>query len=35
MANMLNFNSANYKTIKNLSIMTYITKIPKFRFANI
>ena len=34
-ANSLSFNSANYKIIKNLSMMAYITKIQKSKFANI
>ena len=32
---LLNFNSANYKIFKYLSIVTYITIIQKSEFANI
>ena len=31
----LNFNSANKKIFKNLSMMAYVTKIQKSRFADI
>ena len=34
MANSLNFDSANYKIFKNLSMMAYITIIQKSKYAN-
>ena len=33
MANWLNFNFANYKIFKNISMMAYVTKIQKSIFA--
>ena len=34
-ASWLNFNSANCKIFKNLSMMAYVTKVQKPKFANI
>ena len=35
MVKPLNFNSANFKIVRSLSMMAYITKIQKSKFANI
>ena len=35
MANLLNFNSVYYHIFENLSMIAYITKIQKLKFANI
>ena len=35
MVKPLNFNSANFKIVRSLSMMAYITKIQKSKFAHI